>query len=455
SSWLHRGNGGSEKVSVNVASTPEVSPSKELQTLSRGENPFISALVGFTGRWSTLLVILGFALLTFSFAGIGKLRSSTEFEDMFPGDSEAVLGLNWIRDEIGPINALEFLITVPALSSYQAEAELLSEDGDSQAADFVAELGMIGRLEQALRTASEVKSTISAVTFLPPAPTGTGVRNTIVRAVYQKKVLAEVDAFQRKGLLWREDGSQTWRITARVAGLRGDNYAVIREKLESLLRNQIEVEQIRFPQSISFELTGLRALVERAHHALISDLVYSFVAAFGLITPVMMLIVRGFFSGLVLMIPNVLPVAFVFGCMGWCGVALDVASVLTASVALGIAVDDTLHFVTWYFRGRRRGMDATSATQMAIRTCTRPIIHTTLICTAAMAPFFLSDFLPTSKFALLMILILAGAIIGDLILLPAFLQSPFGSWIGNQNLGNASADEGNIEQAASDKSIAL
>ncbi|MFN3191299.1 MAG: efflux RND transporter permease subunit [Aureliella sp.] len=406
-----------------------------VKATSSGENPLIAALVGFTSRWSTLLVILGFALLSFSFAGIGKLQSSTEFEDMFPADSDAVLGLNWIRDEIGPINALEFLVTLPPKEQSGFAAE-------PNAAALVDELQLLGRLERALKAAPSVNSTISAGTFLPPAPSGAGVRNTIVRAVYQKKVLAQLDEFSNKGLLWRKDGVHTWRITARVAGLRGDNYVSIREQLESALGKQVEEEQRSSNRSISIELTGLRALVERAHHALISDLVYSFVAAFGLITPVMMLIVRGVMSGLVLMIPNVLPVAFVFGCMGWFGVALDVASVLTASVALGIAVDDTLHFVTWYFRGRRRGLDASEATKMAIQTCTRPIIHTTLISTAAMAPFFLSEFLPTSKFALLMILILAGAIIGDLILLPAFLQSPFGRWIGSQYTPRPATEEG-------------
>ena len=59
------------------------------------------------------------------------------------------------------------------------------------------------------------------------------------------------------------------------------------------------------------------------------------------------------------------------------------------------------------------------------------MLHTTLICTGSMLPFLLSDFLPTGKFALLMILILAGAILGDLLLLPAILQSRWGGWIGH------------------------
>ena len=62
------------------------------------------------------------------------------------------------------------------------------------------------------------------------------------------------------------------------------------------------------------------------------------------------------------------------------------------------------------------------------------MLHTSVICASAMLPFFLSDFLPTSKFAMLMILILTGAIIGDLLLLPAILVSPLGQFVGRRRI---------------------
>ena len=385
------------------------------------EAKLVRSVAGFTSHWSTLLVLLGLALLLFSFVGIGKLRSSTEFEDMFAGNSEAVAGLHWVRDHIGPINALEFLLEF--------------RESDGQALSLAEQLIALDEVSDSIRDAPQVEAVMSALTFLPSVPDGRGTRSTIARAVFQRKVEANLPSIAEKGVLSQSlsqnQGVSRWRLTARVSDLRGDNYAAVRDRITSVLDDTVEkLSQERSAAVIQYQLTGLRAVVEKAHYALISDLAYSFVAAFALITPVMMLIVRGVLSGLVLMIPNILPVAFVFGCMGWCGVTLDVASILTASVALGIAVDDTLHFVTWYFRGRREGMDATQATRRAIETCSRPIVHTTLICTAAMSPFFLSEFIPTSKFAALMVLILLGAIVGDLLLLPALLQSPFGRWIG-------------------------
>jgi predicted RND superfamily exporter protein len=138
------------------------------------------------------------------------------------------------------------------------------------------------------------------------------------------------------------------------------------------------------------------------------------------------------------MLPNLLPVTIVFGAMGWLNIPLDVASILTASVALGIAVDDTLHCTYWYLRYRRAGQQATAAMMEALRKCARPMLHTTLICTGAMVPFLFCEFLPTGKFALLMILILSGALLCDLIFLPGLLCSPFGRWIGNSRQAGGS-----------------
>ena len=66
------------------------------------------------------------------------------------------------------------------------------------------------------------------------------------------------------------------------------------------------------------------------------------------------------------MIPSVLPVVLVFGCMGWLEFRLDVAGILTASVALGIAVDDTLHFVSWFMRVRRSGASPQRSVRVAL-----------------------------------------------------------------------------------------
>ena len=99
---------------------------------------------------------------------------------------------------------------------------------------------------------------------------------------------------------------------------------------------------------------------------------------------------------------------------------------VTASVALGIAVDDTLHFLTWYRRGIHVGMNRHEAIRSAFHRCAIAMTQTTLICCAGMVMLLPATFIPTSMFATMMIVLLPMALIGDLVILPAMLASPAG-----------------------------
>ena len=378
-------------------------------------------LTQLTARHATLISVAGVVVLLLSLNGLVRLKTSTEFEDMFPPSSPAIESLHWMQSHLGPIDSLEFILSFPKRSS----------------ADVLAQAQLLAAVHADLKSSRYVAAVLSAATFLPPLDTGRGTRATIRRAVLRRTLTAHREDLQAQHLLADGPDAWRWRLSVRIHDLSGDDYHEVQTQLAAMVQASLDAQarisltndssSSAFANSDrpSFVITGLRTVIEKAHFTMLTDLGGSFAMAFLLIVPVMMLIVRGVRAGLLLMLPNVLPVAIVFGAMGWLSVKLDVASILTASVALGIAVDDTLHFVTWFLRGRAQGLDATGAVRQAIAGCARAMLHTSIICTGSMLPFFFSDFVPTSKFALLMILILGGAIVGDLLLLPAILQSPY------------------------------
>ena len=174
------------------------------------------------------------------------------------------------------------------------------------------------------------------------------------------------------------------------------------------------------------EFTGLSPVMNETQKMLLRDLGASFSTAFLLITPVMMLIARGFWAGFLIMIPNVLPETLVFGSMAWLGFRLDIAGLLTASVAMGIAVNDTLHFVNWYAHRLSLGDSRSRAIEDTMSNCALAMVHTMLISCCSMLPFMFAEFTPTRQFACLMIAMIGSSILGDLVLLPALLLSPLG-----------------------------
>ena len=102
---------------------------------------------------------------------------------------------------------------------------------------------------------------------------------------------------------------------------------------------------------------------------------------------------------------------------------------MTASVAMGISVDDTIHFLFGYRRQRVNGLSAARGTLATVSHCGLSMWQTTLICGLSMLAFTLSNFVPTSHFALLMFSMLGLALFADLVILPAMLLSGAGRFV--------------------------
>ncbi len=179
-------------------------------------------------------------------------------------------------------------------------------------------------------------------------------------------------------------------------------------------------------EAISAIYTGVVPVVYKAQRTLLVSLIESTGWAFGMIAVVMIFVVRSLRAGLLSMLPNVFPVVAVFGVMGWRGTAVDIGSMMTASVAMGVAVDDTIHFLTWFRRGLDQGLARKSAIMLAYRRVGLAMTQTTAIGGLGLSIFAFSTFTPTQRFGTLMLALLAAALIGDLIFLPALLASPLG-----------------------------
>jgi predicted RND superfamily exporter protein len=378
----------------------------------------IENLLNFIFRRGTWIVVSTLTLFIFCLLGLTRLTATTRFDGMFNPSHPAIQSLRWIEEHLGPIETLEFLVN-------------FTESTDR--ADILKQFSVVQNLESKLQSHPRVHSTFSATCILPRPPQEQGTRATIRRAVFRNFLSSELDQLADAQLIHKNDSEVSWRITLRFKTLSDADFRPLLLELEHMGQNEIieltSVNNLVSPPTL--QVTGLRTVIESANQILLNDLAGSFAVAFLLITPFMMITVRSFWGGIVLMLPNIVPVVFVFGVMGWMAVPLDVASILTASVALGIAVDDTLHCIVWYLRSRKNGASPQSSVEHAIKRCSRAMVHTTLICSGAMIPFLFCEFLPTSKFALLLILILTSAVVSDLIFLPALLCSPLGRWIGN------------------------
>jgi uncharacterized protein len=145
-----------------------------------------------------------------------------------------------------------------------------------------------------------------------------------------------------------------------------------------------------------------------------------------MIALVMSVLFRDVLAGLLAMLPNVFPMAVVFGLMSWFGIALDIGTMMTASVAMGVCVDDTVHFASWFRSGIRQGMPRREAVVMAYEHSAGVIYQSTAIVSLGLLTFALSTFMPTRRFGLLMFTLLGCGLVADLALTPVILAGPLG-----------------------------
>jgi len=157
--------------------------------------------------------------------------------------------------------------------------------------------------------------------------------------------------------------------------------------------------------------------------SLIWNLLRSFSIAFGVITVLMILTFRSFKLGIIAMVPNLLPILCILGIMGFAGIPIDMANLLIASIALGVAVDDTIHFLHHWRVHYRQTKDVDASIQYSFEHSGRAMMSTTMILTVGFFVYMASSMQHMQRFGMLIGLTVIFALVIDLIMAPAILRT--------------------------------
>ncbi|MBW1797226.1 MAG: MMPL family transporter [Deltaproteobacteria bacterium] len=186
------------------------------------------------------------------------------------------------------------------------------------------------------------------------------------------------------------------------------------EKIEKHLREN-------FPETFSFQVTGFGVVISQSSKLLTEGQVKSLSLTLILVFGIMFLLFMSYKVGFIGMLPNCFPIIVNFGLMGWLGIPLSVATSLIASVAIGLAVDDTIHYLVRYNREFKKDLDKNRALKDTINRIGKPIIFTTLTVSIGFSILMFSSFRPTAVFGLMMVVTMFSALVADLILLPSLM----------------------------------
>ncbi|QDV40778.1 MMPL family protein [Stieleria neptunia] len=366
----------------------------------------LAALASVVVRRRSLIAVAGLSIMALTALGLARLRTTVEVFDLLTADHPVIQDHRWLESEVVP------LIPVETVVRFDAASPMTLFD----------RLRLIREIHVSAANQPPARGATSALTFLPSLPTSNTLRASMRRSVISKRFHQDRVRLAELGYLHETPDAQLWRVTTRVPAFEQVDASAYLSDLVAAHQAVLD-RGVVDRQDVAVTVTGVMPVIESAQQMLLKDLIGSFFTAMLVIGAVILVALGSLRLGLVAMIPNVFPICVLFGLMGWLDQSLDIGVMMTASVALGIAVDDTVHFLMYCRRETAGGTAPTDAVAKTIQHCGSAITQTTIVCGLGLLVFALSDFEPTRRFAWMMFLLLTAALVADLMLLPALLCS--------------------------------
>ena len=239
------------------------------------------------------------------------------------------------------------------------------------------------------------------------------------QAVSQLLYLFNSSAPEDRQALVSDDYSRS-HISIQMRNAGSVEYAELLERMQQDIDAAFSKLSTKYEQQ-KITVTGSVALLMQLADVISNLQVKSLTIAIVIISAFLMLALGSFYGGMLAIIPNMLPSVFAFGLMGLFGIPLDTDTLMIAPLIIGIAVDDTIHFVTHYRMALAKHGDLARAIKEAVLQVGQAVTFTTLVLGICFFMLTFSDYLGLAKVGFFGALAIFVALLCDLLFLPALI----------------------------------
>lgn len=363
-----------------------------------------------TGRWATshqrLLYVLTIMIVVVSLFGMRRIIIDIDFFRFAKPGTDSLVGLEEISRRLSGVVTFDIIIEGKTGGAIE-KPDVLERISQLQAFAETRK-GPHGQgVDRSLSVADVIK-------HLNRAFNGNDPKQYAIPA--DERIIADLfsDRDQLKGFL-TEDG--------RIARVLVRSTLTSSQAMADVVR-EIEQQAKQLLPEFRVFATGTFVLLNRTSDQIGGEQVQSIGIALVTIFLMLAILFRSLRVGLTALIPNLIPVVFFFGYMGWQGIKLNLTTSLVASIVLGLAVDNAVQFIIRFRRVQKADEPLREAIIESMRLSGRPIIYANVALAATFAVFAVSNFQPVSDFGLLSAVTIIGCLIEDLVLLPSRLISP-------------------------------
>lgn len=375
--------------------------------------------------------ILGVAVVLAVVSAFGAARLDVEnrFIDYFDEDTEIFQGMLEIDQHLGGTTPLDIIL--------EADPEALVEEEEEFEEDFYGDLegeaeesrpgywfnplrlGELRQLHEWLDAQPEIGKVLSLDTMIRMAESiNDGEPLDDLKISLLREGLSRLPEDMQDVLLrpfLSEDGNRL-RVSLRVIDSNVSlRRAELIERVDGFLSEEMGYDDSRYRQS------GLLVLYNNVLQSLFASQIQTIGFVFLSILAMFLVLFRSLRLALIAIMPNMLPALLVLGTMGWLGIPLDLMTITIAAISVGIAVDNTIHYIIRFRREFPEDRDYRATMWRCHGSIGRAMYYTSLTIVVGFSILMLSNFVPTFYFGLFTGLAMLTALVASLALLPALL----------------------------------
>jgi predicted RND superfamily exporter protein len=393
----------------------------------------------FNERFGTTVLVLAFVATVASIVGISKLTVENRFIDYFKESTEIFQGMYLIDQKLGGTTPLDIIIDAPAKKAVEEEEFVLFDDDDGFGLDLELD-GEEGFTATSHWFNSNEFKTIEAVHDYLDSIDETGKvlsLSTSMDALIALNDGEEMDDFFLSLLYKRapedikasmidpfisEDGNQI-RFSVRVFE---SDVALQRDALLKKIHKGL-TEELGFAEE-QVHLTGMLVLFNNMLQSLYKSQIMTLGVVFFVIFLMFIALFRSVKLAVIAITPNLIAGGAVLGLMGGLGIPLDIMTITIASISVGIAVDNAIHYLARFEDEISKDWNYDAAMKRSHATIGQAMYYTTITVIIGFSVLALSNFTPTVYFGLLTAFAMLAALLANLTVLPLMLAKlrPYG-----------------------------
>jgi predicted RND superfamily exporter protein len=383
---------------------------------------FTRACTDIVKRDKKAIFVVTILTVVFTLSGATMLIVENSFINYFKKDTEIYKGMKVIDQELGGTTPLDIVLT---FKKYEESIETTSTDIDDFEDEFSTseddyqywftkeKMDIIIKIDNYLKGIDSIGSVHSLATILDIGKrlNGNQELDGFTLALLYNNLPQKYKALILSPYINIEKNQV--RFSTRIK----DSDKNLRRS-ELLSKIQKDISTMIDPKVATFKLSNLMVLYNNMLQSLFDSQIKTLALVLLVVAVMFLILFRSIKIAIIALIINIVPVSIVFGIMGWLGIALDIMTITIAAISIGIAVDNTIHYIHRFIDEFSKDGDYIGSVQRSGRSIGSAMYYTSLTIMIGFSILTLSNLLPTIYFGLLTMVVMISALLADIILLP-------------------------------------